>query len=364
MIGRTLGVYISVRFLKVLLAMVLGLMFLIVTVDFVEQLRRTAEIDDVSLRSLYAISLLRAPVFVERIFPFACLFAGMITLTQLNSKMELVVARAAGISAWQFLLPIAISAAAVGVLVATVYNPLAIRAYELSKDWTAEILDQQDAIAVINDGEHWIKQQDADGGLTYIKAVHVRRNGELLDRVNVIRFDPAGDVRERLDSLHAVYRQDHWLLIDVTRIDPAGRSNWTDVLSIETRLSSDELLGIGTTPDEVPFWELPNVAERVEKSGTNGKPYLVHYHSLTALPLLLVAMTLVAATVCLRFVRFGQVARMILGGILFGFVLYTATTLITALGSNGVVPPAVAAWSPGIVAVLFGMSVLLHQEDG
>ena len=115
---------------------------------------------------------------------------------------------------------------------------------------------------------------------------------------------------------------------------------------------------------KTPFWSLLATAKKVEKSGTNGKPYLVQYHSLTALPLFLVAMTLVAATVCLRFVRFGQFGRMILGGILCGFVLYTFTSLITSLGSNGVVPPIVAAWSPGFVAVLFGISVLLHQEDG
>ncbi len=109
---------------------------------------------------------------------------------------------------------------------------------------------------------------------------------------------------------------------------------------------------------------MKEIAKRVEKSGTNGKPYLVQYYSLTALPLFLLAMVIVAATVCLRFVRFGQVGRMILGGILCGFVLYTLTSLITALGSNGVVPPALAAWVPGFVATLFGMSVLLHQEDG
>lgn len=364
MIGKTLGIYISFRFLKVLLAMVLGLMFLIVTVDFVEQLRRTAEVDNVKLSSLYTISLFRAPIFVERIFPFACLFAGMITLTQLNSKMELVVARAAGISAWQFLLPIAISAALVGILVATIYNPLAIRAFEMSKDWSAEILGGESDYEAIADGEHWIKQEDSDGGLTFIRAGHVRRNGELLDAVSTIRFDPQGNVRERIDSRHAIYKQDSWLLVDATHTDSTGTSQKMDLIEIETRLSRGELFGIGTGPDEVPFWELTEVAERVEKSGTNGKPYLVHYHSLIALPLFLVAMTLVAATVCLRFVRFGQVARMILGGILFGFVLYTATTLVTALGSNGVVPPAVAAWAPCIVAVLFGTSMLLHQEDG
>ena len=91
---------------------------------------------------------------------------------------------------------------------------------------------------------------------------------------------------------------------------------------------------------------------------------MVRYHSLTALPLFLVSMVLIAATASLRFVRFGQSGRMILGGILSGFVLYIVSNLVISLGSNGVVPPIAAAWAPSIVAILFGMSILLHQEDG
>jgi len=213
-------------------------------------------------------------------------------------------------------------------------------------------------------GDHWIKQEDKGAGTTFINAQLVRRAGKFLDRVKIIRFDERGEILERLDANHAIHRGQEWLLIDVLRIDADGRSKRLDTYTIQTPLTEDELLGVGTAPEEIPFWQLTQVAERIEKSGTNGKPYLVQYHSLIALPMFLIAMILVAATVCLRFVRFGQVVRMILGGILFGFVLYTATTLITSLGSNGVVPPVVAAWAPVIVAILFGMSMLLHQEDG
>lgn len=364
MIGKTLGIYIAIRFLKVLMAMILGLGFLIVTVDFIDQLRRASEIENIALTQLYSISLLRAPIFIEQAFPFACLFAAMITLTQLNSRMELVVIRAAGVSVWQFLVPIALSAALTGVLIATVYNPLAIAAFHKSNDLIAEILPSKGNHGLNLNGAHWIKQQDKNGGSSILNAELTRRFGQFLDQVKIIRFDNTGSIIERIDASHAVHRGNHWLLVDVIRTSAEGKISRSGTEKLETRLTRDELMGIGTKPQEVPFWNLLETAQKVEKTGTNGKPYLVQYHSLTALPLFLVAMTLVAATVCLRFVRFGQVGRMILGGILSGFVLYTITSLITALGSNGVVPPAVAAWSPGFVAILFGMSILLHQEDG
>lgn len=365
MIGKTLGFYISVRFLKVLIAMVLGLGFLIVTVDFIEQLRKSANIEDVSLWSLYAIALLRAPIFIEKAFPFACLFAAMITLTQLNLKMELVVARAAGISASQFLLPISISAALVGVLVATVYNPYAIKAFEYSEELSAEVIYKKPSKNDnITKRGYWIKQQDDNGGNSVINAQIARKNGRLLDNVSIIRFNNQWQIIERLDAKQAIHTNGNWLLNEVTKTDGSGVKTSIGSMNLKTRLTEDELLGITAKPDGISFWKLKETAERVEKSGTNGKPYRVQYYSLTALPLFLLAMVIVAATVCLRFVRFGQVGRMILGGILSGFVLYTITSLVTALGSNGVVPPALAAWAPGFVATLFGMSVLLHQEDG
>lgn len=88
------------------------------------------------------------------------------------------------------------------------------------------------------------------------------------------------------------------------------------------------------------------------------------FNSLLSQPLLLVAMTLIAATVSLKFSRFNQSRSVILGGILSGFMLYVITVLVKAFGSSGVVPPFVATWIPVVVALALGATILLHQEDG
>jgi lipopolysaccharide export system permease protein len=75
-------------------------------------------------------------------------------------------------------------------------------------------------------------------------------------------------------------------------------------------------------------------------------------------------MVLIAACFSLRFFRFGGVARMAAGGVAAGFVLYVATKFIGDLGGAGLLRAPVAARSPGIVASMLGVLVLLHQEDG
>jgi lipopolysaccharide export system permease protein len=55
---------------------------------------------------------------------------------------------------------------------------------------------------------------------------------------------------------------------------------------------------------------------------------------------------------------------MVLSGIAVGFMLYVIASISRDMGSGGVVPPPLAAWLPAIVATLFGVTVLLHLEDG
>ncbi len=361
--GSTLNVYIALRFAKTVLGILLALFALIVTIDFVELLRRFSEMPDVDAGRLYAVALLRAPNFMEKAFPFGCLFAAMITLAQLNQRMELVVARSAGVSAWQFLLPLSITAAVIGVVVSTIYNPLAIVAAERAKEISTEIHTGTRFLPQSRADNVWMRQ-DTGQTSAVINATVALESGRILDDVRIIRFDEEGVIIERIEARQAIYQGDHWLLIDASGDSMDGGFDRQQSRKLATNLTQDAIFGAIGDPESVGFWGLRDAAGKVRRSGINPGPYLVQYHSLTAMPLLLVAMVLIAACVSLRFVRFGQSGRLILGGISSGFVLYIVTKLVTSLGSNGIVPPVAAAWAPSVVATLFGISILLHQEDG
>jgi len=363
MIGRTLTFYIAWKFAKVLVAMMVLLLFLIVTVDFIEGLRKLNDEIDVSLGTVYLISLYTAPFFIDKAFPFACLFAAMITLFQLNQKMELVVARAAGVSVWQFLMPITGAAFIIGILVATLYNPLAISFYQKSLDLKAEVFGGGAETNSRKISGFWLRQDDGDGS-TVINARLARNGGVLLDGVRMLRFDEEGLVNQRIDAASAVHQGDHWLLIDAKISGTDQKVVEKQTYLVPTNLSDNYLLGVSADSDSTSFWQLRSSAEKIRLSGLNHLPYLVQFQSLLALPLFLVAMVIIAATVSLRFVRSGQGGKLILGGVLGGFVLYAFARLVISLGSNGIVSPFMAAWSPSLVAILFGMSILLYQEDG
>ena len=82
------------------------------------------------------------------------------------------------------------------------------------------------------------------------------------------------------------------------------------------------------------------------------------------MPLTLAAMVLVAACFSLRFFRMGGVQKMVSGGVAAGFVLYVATKLVNDLGGAGILQRPGRGVVAGRVGCMFGVYVLLHQEDG
>ena len=133
---------------------------------------------------------------------------------------------------------------------------------------------------------------------------------------------------------------------------------------LATNLSRREVSQAFVAPDTVSFWSLRGLAEQTERAGLDPTAYWLRYQELLARPLMLAGMVLVAASFSLRFFRMGGVEYMVSGGVAAGFVLYVATKVINDLGSAGFISASVAGWSPGLVGCLFGVYVLLQQEDG
>ena len=67
MIGGTLSRYFGFRFLSAVTAVFAGLLVLVALIDFIEMLRRTGDIKDVSALYVAKMSLYRVPFLTERI---------------------------------------------------------------------------------------------------------------------------------------------------------------------------------------------------------------------------------------------------------------------------------------------------------
>src|SRR3974377_858797 len=105
MIGGTLSRYFALRFLGAVIGVFAGVFALVAIVDFVELMRRSADNPNASAWLIWRTSIFRVPQVTARVLPFAVLIGAMSSYLNLSRRLELVVARSAGISAWQFMAP-------------------------------------------------------------------------------------------------------------------------------------------------------------------------------------------------------------------------------------------------------------------
>jgi lipopolysaccharide export system permease protein len=285
----------------------------------------------------------------------------MTALLQLSRKLELVIARSAGVSAWQFLQPGLLVAALLGIGSILLYNPVSANLRQHATEDEARIFAR--AVTVAGGKEIWIRQKSLDGQ-AIIRADAAVGSTATITGVTVFGFDQDGAFARRIEAREATLHEGYWELKEARVLAPDEEPQSYDTYVMASNLEPSQVRQSFTPPESVPFWELEETIARTERAGLDATRYRLQHDVLLARPLLLIAMVFVAASVSLRFFRFGGVATMVLGGVAAGFVLYVVTKLMEDLGGEGFVSSAVAAWFPAVVGSLLGTLALLYQEDG
>ena len=359
MMFGVLGRYFAGRFARALLGVFAAVLALIFTLDFVDTLRRAGAVKDASGPLVAWLAVLHTPIVAEQALPFIVLIGAMAAFLNLSRRLELVVARAAGVSVWQFLTPPVLVALAFGAVEVLAFNPLSTAMKRQAAGLEAKLFGS----AARESGDFWLRQKTADGQ----SIVHVE--GRDLDHdlflgMEAFNFGPDGAFEQRVDAKTAILRDGYWEMHDAEVVAPGEDELPAKVYLLATPLTREQLAQSFVPPDTVSFYGLKPLADQIRAAGLDATPYELRRDQLVALPVSLAAMTLVAACFSLRLFRMGGVQRMVLGGVSAGFVLYVATKIIGDLGSAGFVSAPVAAWSPAVGGCLFGVYVLLHQEDG
>lgn len=363
MTGPTLWTYLTKRYIVTLAQVLLAIMVVVFLVDFTEYARRAGGIEGYTTASGLYFSAMRLPFIVMLVWPMVALFAAMAALHGLNRRSELVVARASGLSAWQFLAPVCLASFLVGVFAVAVINPLSSYCLEQVKVLETTFRGYDPSEVDKAPERPWLRQS-TDEGTTIIGANQTANRGRLLGDAVFLRFDNEGTLYARYDARSATLSEGAWHLENVRKTSVNQQSEHIDSIEIKSGLRPEYVEERFADHLTIPVYELPRKIAAANALGIPAYRFAMHFHSLIALPALMLAMTLIAASVTLRYSRMGQLTSMILGGIVAGFLLYVALVVFTAFGNVGFVAPVLAAWVPVVAALFFGVTSLLYTEDG
>jgi lipopolysaccharide export system permease protein len=338
----------------------------VVLIQFVELSSQVGTRVEVSAVGIFELTLLRVPSLVQILLPFCFLGGGMVAFVGLNRRSELVAMRAAGVSAWRFILPSAVCALLLGVLCVGVLNPMAAdlnARFEVRREQVMEnyLGDQPRDI--------WLRQGDETTQIVIHARDRDSRHGAVTLRgVSFFIYEKnergIPEFRRRLEASEATLLPGFWRLKNVREATAGASSMRSDTLTLKSTLDAEAAMESLASPETIPFWRLPTAIRLTEQAGFSGSGYELRFQQLLATPLLFAAMTVLAAAFSLRLTRLGGLAGIAGVGVALGFVMFFFNQFAGALARADIVPLFAAAWAPAVVALLFGITLLCYTEDG
>jgi lipopolysaccharide export system permease protein len=365
----TLSVYIAKQFAGSVVGMLLALAGLVAMFDFIELLRRSISKPDATFAVVAQIAGLRLPYIAMQVLPFSVLLGGMLCFWRLTRSSELVVARAAGVSAWEFLAAPTVCALFFGLLATMAMSPLSSVMFRRAEAMDDFYLKSGGGPLALSGGQLWLRQSDralTPQGVAIIHAHGVQLRGKRLTatQVSVFRLDDRDRLLTRIEAGNALLGPGAWLLQDARVIRPEQMPEPPASINLPTDLTVSRVQESFASPDTLSFWTLPDFIALLDRSGFSSIRHRLHFQALLASPLLCATMALVAAGFSMRPTRRGGVAKMIGSGVATGFALFVISKIAEEFGQTGALPVVLAAWVPAVSGMMLSVALLLHTEDG
>jgi lipopolysaccharide export system permease protein len=367
--ATTLTLYVARVFSLHMLGMLAALTGVVSLFDLIELLRRATARPEATFAVVAEIAALRLPWAMMQILPFAVLLGGILAFWRLTRSSELIVARAAGLSAWQFLAGPTLCALGLGCFAVAVVTPVSAAMRARAEALDSSFIKTGGGPLALNGGQLWLRQADRELDPQGVALLHanrvVVRDGTLSAYgLSVFRLDADDRLLERVEAVSALLDRGEWLLNEARTIVPGRQPTAARGQALPTSMTVDRVQDSFAPPDTLSIWALPGFIALLDRSGFSSIRHRLHFHSLLAMPLLAGTMALLAAGFSMRPARRGGVAQMIGSGVAAGFALFVISKVAEEFGQTGTLPPPLAAWAPIAAGLLLSVSLLLHLEDG
>lgn len=369
-ISPVLSRYIGQRFLAAFGLVFGGLLLIIFLIDAIQIIRDLAKYNQMTFGHVIEMTALRLPVTGLELMPFAILIAAVFTFWKLTRTSELIVVRAIGVSAWQFLFAPIMIGLFLAILKMMVLNPIGAVMINRYEHLEARYFSNgEEVINVVKSGL-WLRQKIDENQIAIIHASTIKIPEWQLSPVTAFFFHVKNRVQtHRIDSERAELKNGEWIFHDawVNPMQEGGESTqpaFYETLKLPTALKGKDIVNRFSSPRTVPFWKLPEYASIMRSTGFESNPLWAQFYSLLAEPFLNTALIIIAAALALRSPRMQRNWYLVLSTMAIGFIIFFIGDFLEALGISEKLPLTMAAFVPATVSLFMGLTALLYLEDG
>ena len=359
--SRTLTVYLAKLFTVRIAAMLFVLVLVLLMLDLLSKSGEILAVPGNGQGELLTYAGLRVPQLISRFLPYSVLLATLITLVTLNQNSEVIAMKAAGLSAHQVLAPLLLTAGIVSVATFVFNEQVVTKSTQTLKAWEAVEYGPIPTESGVNTN---VYLTDGDNILT---AAYVAGSGEAIAmrKVTWYRRNPDGMIVEQIDADRARYAGPGWRLEGgLTRfnVQNAVTDDPTSVV-VGEGLLPEQIDLAKIDPDGEPFWTLGSSIAEFERAGRRTSELRAKWWHKISGPLSAFLMPLLGAVAAFGLARSGQLFVRAVIGMALGFAYFVVDNAALAMGSFGGYPPFLAAWSPFLLFLLIGETVLIRTEE-
>ncbi len=355
-----MGLYVAKTFGLRAVAMTVGLVVLIQSLDLVGQSNNILAVPGASEAALWTYVTLRLPILTSQFLPFSVLLASLATLATMAHSNQVVIMKASGRSPHQILAPMV----AVTALFAVFH-------FVLNENVTAQAQSNLDAWQKVRYGADPTPSPDdltnvwLEVGPEIIHAARAVRSAGRVDLTGVVIYIREGD--RQLKALRraatAALSAGGGMLRGVEAVD-AVTGDFSDMAEIvwKPNLEPDDFFSGPIAANHLNLSELYARIGEIESTGRAVPSLRAAFYQKFTWPLASLLMPLLAAIAGFSKGRNDHLALRIAAGLALGFGYFVAESLSMALGRSGTIPPFLGAWLPWVIFLLLGEYILVRSE--
>ena len=309
------------------------------------------------------MTLLKVPVNIQNLLPYATFFGAMISLIRLSKNSELIIARSSGLNIWYCCLPHVILSFFIGIFSIMVFSSFTSVTQTKLILLENQYLKKNHNSLQISGGGFWLHQKEGDK-IAIIHADKIDPVKMELNKVIIFKYTKDYKFYERIDGEKTKLEDGYWKIDKGIKTDKNLQTTKFIELQLPTQLTSSQIKESFARPETISFWNTPKFIEIIEKAGFNSRKHVIYLHTMLSTPIFLVGMVLMGAIFSVKPLGRHGTGKRLLIAIIIAFVIFFLNDVIAALGQGSQAPAIVAAWLPALIPIVVSTSILLYLEDG
>lgn len=288
--------------------------------------------------------------------PVTVLMGAILGFIDLKARHELTVIKASGISMWR-----AVRAPTIALIIVSFAIALGAETISTQVNRSLSPTPPGQASQATPSGEIWLEQQGGDSRYI-LMAKGMQNGGALLGQVTVFHLSDSDE--QRIEASEAILENGEWVFPSAIARNPDSVARTIFNYRLPTTSSPAEIALKLASTDDMTFFELSRLLQVGVADASIRSAAAMRLAKLLALPLVLTGSLFIAFAFTAGYRRSSNYGPAVLYGIVLGFVVFVITEMADRAGSTGVLDPTFAAIGPAFVAIVIGVTVLLHKEDG